>query len=140
MVIFFSGTCGTLIVYLAAATWLCTCLTSQDQDPHPRNEIATHLLSRLQNISKILILQLFTSEAVAHHTATALISPHLKTMQKQSTGNHHVHLPLKKCQRHFFELKLESNITFFLGSGMSEAVVDAKFYNRSAGSYASFEQ
>ncbi len=43
-------------------------------------------------------------------------------------------------QNHFFELKLESNITFFLGRGMSEAMVDAKFYDPGTRNYAPFEQ
>ncbi len=69
------------------------------------------------------------SDVVAHHITIALISPPLKTVQKQSTGKHHVHLLLKRCKIHLFELKSESNDTFFLGCSMSEAVVDAKFYD-----------
>ncbi len=80
------------------------------------------------------------SEVVAHHTAIGLISPPLETVQKQSTGKHHAHLLLKRCKIHFFELKSESNITFFLGRGMSEAMVDAKFYDHGTKNYASFEQ
>ncbi len=80
------------------------------------------------------------SEAVAYNTAITLISPHLKIMPKESTGKHHKHLLLKRCKIHFFDLKLASNITFFLGRGMSEAVVDAKFYDHDTRNYASFEQ
>ncbi len=80
------------------------------------------------------------SGAVAHNTDITLISPHLKTMPKESTGKHHKHLPLKKCKIHFFDLKLASNITVFLGHGMSEAVVVAKFYDHGTRNYASFEQ
>ncbi len=79
------------------------------------------------------------TKVVVHHTAITLISPPLKTVQKQSTGKHHVNLLLRRCKLHFFELKLESNITFFLGCGMPEAVVDAKFYDYGTRNYASFE-
>ncbi len=57
---------------------------------------------------------LFMSKVVAHHTVIALISPPSKPVQKQSTGKHHVHFLLKRCEIHFFKLKLELNITFFL--------------------------
>ncbi len=80
------------------------------------------------------------SEVVAHHTTIALISTPLKTVQKQSAGKHHVHLLLKRCKIHFFELKLESNITFFLGCGMSKAMVNTKFYDHGTRNNASFEQ
>ncbi len=71
---------------------------------------------------------LFTFEAVARNSAITLISPHLKTMPKESTGKHHKRLLLKRCKINFFDPKLASNITFFLSHGMSEAVVDAKFW------------
>ncbi len=79
-------------------------------------------------------------ETIAHHTATALIFPHLKTVLKQLPGKHHVHLLLKRCKIHFLEVKLESNIASFLGRGMSEAVVDAKFYDHDTRNFASFEE
>ncbi len=79
---------------------------------------------------------LFISKVVVHHTAIAITSSPLKTVQKQSTGKCYAHLLLKRCKIHFFELKLESNITFFSGCGRSEAVVDAKFYYHSTKSNA----
>ncbi len=68
-----------------------------------------HITKFHKNLDSIL----FMSEAVTHYTAITLISPHLKTMPKESIGEHHKHLPLKRCKIHFFDLKLASNITFF---------------------------
>ncbi len=103
-----------------------------DNDPF----FSIHITKHHKNLDSTL----FMSEVLAHHTAITLISPPLKTVQKQSIGKHHVHLLRKRCKVHFFELKLESNITFFLGRGMSQALVDAKFYDRSTRNYASFKQ
>ncbi len=98
---------------------------------------------------KNLDFTLFMSEAVAHNIAITPISSHLKTMPQESNGKHCKHLLLKRCKIHFFDLKLASNITFFLSRsmfkavaclspGMSKAVVDAKFYDHGTSVYVTF--
>ncbi len=69
--------------------------------------------------------------------------PHIPTpenMRKQSTGKYYVHLLFKRCKIHFTELKLESNITFFLGCVMSNAVVHVKSYDHRLKNSAPVEQ
>ncbi len=91
-----------------------TCQSFQEQSSHLGDETATHCNCLNNEITKTVILQFFMSEVVAHHTAIALISPHLKTMRKRSTGKHRIHLLLERCRIHFTELKLESNYYILL--------------------------
>ncbi len=52
------------------------------------------------------------SKVVAHHTAAALISPLLKTVQKQSTGKHHAHFTDQNIQNSF--LQTEIRIKYYI--------------------------